>query len=753
MSNTKIIKHGVPVRFGKANAAPESPENGMIYYDTATDLFKVYESGSWQVLSSRNYADANVAGFDIKESCRVASVDDISAVYANGSSGVGATLTGAGALGTIDGVSVSLNERVLVLSQSDATQNGIYKLTALNPFVLTRTADFDDSTEVTGGEFIFIKDGTVFGNCAFVCTNSGPATIGSSNISFTQISGTARTLQQYYATGNQITTGAGLDVVIAGSEKLEVSAAGGMEISNDLSAGDSLLSSGSVTEGMSVAVGKFRISTGGNITRLNDVVTSFPTSASMANYALANNGSGTLSFANLALSNLNDAVLSSPSSGQFLKYDSASGSWLNDTAAASLESDELIQTDSSGLLDTSFLQTPGIDIGGNIISGVAAPSVSSDVANKAYRDGVTLQDLYSQDEDGSGASISTSATDGDLIIAGTEKLLVSAASGVDVSQILMVSGSMAAGSLVVASGSMSVSALGDIGKIRGVSYSFPASQASGSNFALVNDGAGGLTWGTLQAAELNDVALSSVSDDQILRFDGTDFVNVSLVTSGGSGDIIKSMSVSGKLDTELLKYSVNFGDNRLSNVQEPVASGDMATKIYTDGAIIDSGSGTGALTLQKLYDYGVGSDALVSTSSLDGALVFDGTEAFKLSAAKGFLLADNADASKVSKSLYKHGLSLSASQNATALAALTFDPSLYQGCLVEYKIKDSAGATRVGMLMISSNGTNTSVSDSFVETAPLGVSWSVGLGDGTVEVRYTTDASSKLMDAKIKLFD
>jgi hypothetical protein len=346
MTDFLLLKHDVPLRFGTYSEAPQSPQNGMIYYDTTLNLFRVYENGQWQALSSRDYAKNSIASFDVKESCEAATTTNLSATYANGTSGVGATLTGAGALPSLDGVNLSVGKRVLLLGQTAAKENGVYTVTALNPFVLTRAVDFDESEEVNGGEFVFVKNGTNYGNCAFVCTNSGPATIGTTAIVFTQISGNARTLQQYYATGNQIDTASGRNVIIAGTEKLEVTSSGGVEITGALSAGATILSTASVPEVMSVASGKLAVNLNGDITKLNNVAITFPSSASMANYALTNNGSGSLRFSNLSVQNMNDVTLTSLSNGDYLQY-TTNGNWLNKFALETGNRNVVVATSSS----------------------------------------------------------------------------------------------------------------------------------------------------------------------------------------------------------------------------------------------------------------------------------------------------------------------------------------------------------------------------------------------------------------------
>lgn len=106
---------------------------------------------------------------DPKDAVRVATTVALPAVtYNNGASGVGATLTAQanGALPNIDGVGLSVDDRILVKNQVAGLQNGIYKVTQLgdgsNPFILTRTVDADGSpsNEVSQGLFTIASEGS-----------------------------------------------------------------------------------------------------------------------------------------------------------------------------------------------------------------------------------------------------------------------------------------------------------------------------------------------------------------------------------------------------------------------------------------------------------------------------------------------------------------------------------------------------------------------------------------------------------------
>jgi uncharacterized protein (DUF779 family) len=126
----------------------------------------------------------------------------LNAVYVqpNGAgNGVGATLTnnGANVALSIDGVSLSNTARVLVYTQANAVQNGIYTVT--NPgnssaqWVLTRATDADtfglaDPNKLGQGDAVFVQSGNTGAGETYVCNTPGTITFGSTNITFAQIS-------------------------------------------------------------------------------------------------------------------------------------------------------------------------------------------------------------------------------------------------------------------------------------------------------------------------------------------------------------------------------------------------------------------------------------------------------------------------------------------------------------------------------------------------------------------------------------
>ena len=157
-----------------------------------------------QSLANKAYVDQVAQGLDTKPSCRLATTADLSATYNNGTLGVGATLTASsnGAL-SIDSVTPSVADRILVKDQTDASENGIYVVTTIGDgstaFVLTRATPEDQPSELTGGSFVFVEEGTIGSNNGYTFTHTGAPTFGTTDLDVAQFSG-----------AGQITAGAAL---------------------------------------------------------------------------------------------------------------------------------------------------------------------------------------------------------------------------------------------------------------------------------------------------------------------------------------------------------------------------------------------------------------------------------------------------------------------------------------------------------------------------------------------------------------
>ena len=156
-------------------------------------------------LANKAYVDQVAQGLDTKPSCKLATTANLSATYNNGTAGVGATLTNSGtqATLTLDSTAANLNDRILVKDQTTASENGIYVVTNVGSgstnWVLTRATPEDQPSELTGGSFVFVEEGTLNANNGYTFTHTGAPTFGTTALDVAQFSG-----------AGQITAGAAL---------------------------------------------------------------------------------------------------------------------------------------------------------------------------------------------------------------------------------------------------------------------------------------------------------------------------------------------------------------------------------------------------------------------------------------------------------------------------------------------------------------------------------------------------------------
>jgi hypothetical protein len=197
--------------------------------------------------ANKQYVDDVAQGLNIHAASYAATTANLNATYSNGSSGVGATLTNAGAQAAFatDGTTPSLNDRILVKNQTNTIQNGIYTLTTIGSgstnWVLTRATDFDQPVEIAGGDFTFVDNGTTLANTGWVQVDE-VTTVGTDPIVFQQFSGagTYTASNGVLLTGTNFTfqprSGYGLATGASGAE-IKLATTSGLNISSDLAVG------------------------------------------------------------------------------------------------------------------------------------------------------------------------------------------------------------------------------------------------------------------------------------------------------------------------------------------------------------------------------------------------------------------------------------------------------------------------------------------------------------------------------------
>lgn len=133
-----------------------------------------------QDLVNLDYLQNYVSGVrDPKDACKVATI------------GSNISLSG-GAPDTLDGISLALNDRILVKDQSNGAQNGLYRVSVLGTGsngTWVRTADADVDIEVTQGLFVYVAEGSINAKSGWLLTTSDPITVGTTSLSFVQVTG------------------------------------------------------------------------------------------------------------------------------------------------------------------------------------------------------------------------------------------------------------------------------------------------------------------------------------------------------------------------------------------------------------------------------------------------------------------------------------------------------------------------------------------------------------------------------------
>ena len=118
---------------------------------------------------------AQIYNLDYKQATRVVAVTNV-------------TLAG-GAPATVDGVSLSTNNRVLVTAQSTGSQNGIYLVSTVGSGsngTWIRTSDANATGEIEAGMIVMVTEGVIYADTQWKLITDDPITVGTTALTFTQ---------------------------------------------------------------------------------------------------------------------------------------------------------------------------------------------------------------------------------------------------------------------------------------------------------------------------------------------------------------------------------------------------------------------------------------------------------------------------------------------------------------------------------------------------------------------------------------
>lgn len=195
-----------------------------------------------QDAATKNYVDLAIQGLDPKASVVAATTANLTATATT------STLTNSGtqAALAIDGITLAVNDRVLVKDQSTTAQNGIYVVTNVGSvstnWVLTRSSDASIWAELPNA-YVFVERGTTNADNGYLFTVDQSGTLGTTAITIVQFTGAGQ-----ITAGNGLTkTGNQIDVV--GTANRITVAADSVDIASTYAGQTSITTLGTIATG------------------------------------------------------------------------------------------------------------------------------------------------------------------------------------------------------------------------------------------------------------------------------------------------------------------------------------------------------------------------------------------------------------------------------------------------------------------------------------------------------------------------
>lgn len=193
---TSIVTSDLATATTLNDIATNRPATGSVTLSNQK-ITNLADPTSAQDAATKAYVDATAQGLDPKASARAASTGNL-------------TLSGTQ---TVDGVSLSVDDRVLVKNQTNPEENGVY---LVKSSAWTRSADADAWGELVSA-FVFVEEGSTNADNGYLCTVDGGGTLGSTAVTWVQFSGAGQITagDGLTKTGNTLDVGAGTGISVS----------------------------------------------------------------------------------------------------------------------------------------------------------------------------------------------------------------------------------------------------------------------------------------------------------------------------------------------------------------------------------------------------------------------------------------------------------------------------------------------------------------------------------------------------------
>lgn len=246
------------------------------------------------------------------------------------------------------------------------------------------------------------------------------------------------------------------------------------------------------------------------------------------------------------------------------------------------------------------------------------------------------------------------------------------------------------------------------------------------------------------AAAISLSKLAALTANRALQSDGSGVISASSVTNTELGYL---SGVTSAIQTQL--------NDKASKALDNLASVAINTSLISDTDNTDD-LGSDAIEWKDLWVHSIKHnssgtpDLSISTTGNNGslALTAHGTGNLDVKATK-LRRSENGASSNFMEDQYFDGLSLAANTVAATeiSSSLSFSVASFDSAVINYRIKEaSSGKTRVGQFIVTSDGTISSSSDQFSETAALGaalgLSLSADIDSGNVRILYNNTHAS-----------